>query len=444
MSSIIFNCKFCKYKTNKKFNLNRHITNKHIDKIIEIEEEIKEEEIKEEEIEIEEEIKEEEIKEEEIEKEEEIKEEEIYNCVKCDKNYKTIKYFNNHQKNCNGLNILSCSKCMFIFTSRQAKSNHIKKNNCIAKSIINNINNHQKFINNDNETKELIYKIGKTKQENLQRIKSYPNGSILLLYIITNDCDKKEKLIIQKFKEHFIHKKDIGNEYFMGDYNHMINIILSIISISNESSLIESSSLESSSLESSLIESSSNDSLNSIVYFDYDNKIINFDNSHIKDIEFIKNDKLYYYELFELYYNKLFENENNKIIKKTNKSYSKILTKTNKWINKLDECIYPIIINNIAKNMKSFIEINFKDDINDYTYNKDNIDYTDINYYIINILYKILCFLDFIIKITSKNENLLFRDLNKYISIINYKNYLNEFDNYYKLNIKQLKLLFTI
>ena len=201
------------------------------------------------------------------------------------------------------------------------------------------------------KTKEPIYKIGKTKQENLQRIKSYPNGSIILLYIITNDCDKKEKEIIQKFKEHFIHKKDIGNEYFMGDYNHMINIILSIIS---NSSLIESPSIE-----SSLIES--------IVYFDYDNKIINFDNSHIKDIEFIKNDKLEYYELFELYYNKLFENENNKIIKKTNKSYSKILTKTNKWINKMDESIYRIIINNIAKNMKSFIEINFKDD------NKNNI-----------------------------------------------------------------------
>jgi hypothetical protein len=218
MSSIIFNCKFCKYKTNKKFNLNRHITNKHIDKIIEIEEE-------------------------EIEKEE-IKEEEIYNCVKCDKNYKTIKYFNNHQKNCNGLNILSCSKCMFIFTSRQAKSNHIKKNNCIAKSIINNINNHQKFINNDNETKEFIYllqerefiktkepiyKIGKTKQEKLKRIKSYPNGSELLLYTVCNNCDEIEKTIINKFKSHFIHKKDIGNEYFKGDYNSMIYLIYDII-----------------------------------------------------------------------------------------------------------------------------------------------------------------------------------------------------------------------
>ena len=256
------------------------------------------------------------------------------------------------------------------------------------------------------KTKEPIYKIGKTKQENLQRIKSYPNGSILLLYIITNDCDKKEKEIIQKFKEHFIHKKDIGNEYFMGDYNHMINIILSIISN-----------------ESSLIESSLNDNLNSIVYFDYDNKIINFDNSHIKDIEFIKNDKLEYYELFELYYNKLFENENNKIIKKTNKSYSKILTKTKQWINKMDESIYPIIINNIAKNMKSFIEINFKDDIN------------DIN--------TILCFLDYILIITSKKEN-LYSFLNKYFNIICVKYSIDEFDNSYKLNIKQLKLLFTI
>ena len=133
--------------------------------------------------------------------------------------------------------------------------------------------------------------------------------------------------------------------------------------------------------------------------------------------------------MFELYYNKLFENDNNKIIRKTKRTYSKILTNTNKWLNKLDESIYPIIINNIAKNMKSFIEINFKDDV----INNNN-----------DVIINILCFLDFIIISTSKNENLLFRDLNKYISIINYKYYLNEFDNYYKLNIKQLKLLFSI
>jgi len=235
MSSIIFNCEFCKYQTNKKYNLNRHITTKHK------EEEIKEEEIKEEDIE--EEIKEEDI-EEEI-KEEDI-EEEIYNCDKCDKNYKTKKYFNNHQKICNGLNVLSCSKCMFIFTSRQAKSNHIKKNNCIAKSIINIKQQHITINNNENDnnnkefiyllqerefikTREPIYKIGKTKQEKLKRIKSYPNGSELLFYIICNNCDEIEKTIINKFKIHFNHKKEFGNEYFMGDYNLMIDIIYNII-----------------------------------------------------------------------------------------------------------------------------------------------------------------------------------------------------------------------
>jgi hypothetical protein len=198
----------------------------------------------------------------------------------------------------------------------------------------------------------------------LKRIKDYPKNSILLLYIITNDCDKKEKQIIQKFKEHFIHKKDIDNEYFLGDYKHMINIILSIISN-----------------DSSLLESSSNDSSIDIVYFDYDNKIINFDNSHIKDKEFIINNNLYYYEL---YYNKLFENDNNKIIRKTKRTYSTILTNTNKWLNKMDNIIYPIIINNIAKNMKSFIEINFKDNV----INNNN-----------DVIINILCFLDYILKI---------------------------------------------
>jgi hypothetical protein len=285
----------------------------------------------------------------------------------------------------------------------------------------------REFIKNNEE----IYKIGKTKQMALKRIKDYPKNSILLLYIITNDCDKKEKQIIQKFKEHFIHKKDIGNEYFLGDYNHMINIILSIIS--NDSSLIESSLLESSLndsslIESSSVESSSNDSSIDIVYFDYDNKIINFDNSHIKDKEFIINNNLEYYELFELYYNKLFENDNNKIIRKTKRTYSTILTNTNKWINKMDNIIYPIIINNIAKNMKSFIEINFKDNVINNNNNND-------------VIINILCFLDYILKITSKNNN-LYSHLNKYIDIIGCKYNIDDYKKYYELNIKQLKLLF--
>ena len=38
--------------------------------------------------------------------------------------------------NCNGVDDLTCPRCMISFSSRQAKSNHIKRNNCKPKSII--------------------------------------------------------------------------------------------------------------------------------------------------------------------------------------------------------------------------------------------------------------------------------------------------------------------
>ena len=40
--------------------------------------------------------------------------------------------------------------------------------------------------------------------------------------------DSDEKLLITKFKKEFIHKNDIGNEYFYGDRFKMVNIIYDI------------------------------------------------------------------------------------------------------------------------------------------------------------------------------------------------------------------------
>ena len=139
MSSIIFNCECCEYKTKKKYNFNRHQITVHHKNVIKEEDK---------EVEIEEENKE----------------------------------------------------LIYLLQERE-------------------------FI----KTKEPIYKIGKSKQE---RIKSYPNGSELLFYIVCNNCDKIEKIIINKFKSHFIHKKEFGNEYFMGDYNSMIDTIYNIIRLS--------------------------------------------------------------------------------------------------------------------------------------------------------------------------------------------------------------------
>ena len=76
----------------------------------------------------------------------------IYQCKKCNKNYKTKKYLIEHEKICNGINILTCPKCMFTFSSRSSKSAHIKKNKCKAKSIIHLVNKET-----DNENKPNLY-----------------------------------------------------------------------------------------------------------------------------------------------------------------------------------------------------------------------------------------------------------------------------------------------
>lgn len=83
------------------------------------------------------------------------------------------------------------------------------------------------------KTKENIYKIGKTKQLNHFRFNQYPKGSILLFQMICNNYDNIEKKIIKELKEEFKNRKDIGNEYFEGDYKMMIEIIYSIIKIEN-------------------------------------------------------------------------------------------------------------------------------------------------------------------------------------------------------------------
>ena len=79
------------------------------------------------------------------------------------------------------------------------------------------------------KTTENIYKVGRTKKENHLRFNQYPKGSILLFQMICNHCENIEGLIIKIFKDKFNQRKDIGNEYFEGDYHMMIDIIYSEI-----------------------------------------------------------------------------------------------------------------------------------------------------------------------------------------------------------------------
>ena len=61
------------------------------------------------------------------------------------------------------------------------------------------------------KTKENIYKVGMTKQENHERFNQYPKGSILLFQMICDNCKNIENKVIKLFKDKFIMRKDIGN-----------------------------------------------------------------------------------------------------------------------------------------------------------------------------------------------------------------------------------------
>jgi hypothetical protein len=69
-----------------------------------------------------------------------------------------------------------------------------------------------------------IYKIGRTTSID-SRFKQYPKDSIVLFTTFVYDDISFEKKIIDMFKSIFIHRTDVGNEYFEGDFNKMRDIV---------------------------------------------------------------------------------------------------------------------------------------------------------------------------------------------------------------------------
>ncbi len=88
------------------------------------------------------------------------------------------------------------------------------------------------------KTNENIYKLGKTKQENLKRFKSYPNGTILICQFKCINCDLIEKKLLILFKEKYELQKDIGNEYFKGSCSSMVDDIYNYIKNENTNDII--------------------------------------------------------------------------------------------------------------------------------------------------------------------------------------------------------------
>jgi len=79
------------------------------------------------------------------------------------------------------------------------------------------------------KTSERIYKIGMTQKMNHERFNQYPKGSVLLFQMICINCKSLEQILIKKFKAMFLQRKDIGTEYFEGDYTQMINVIYNVL-----------------------------------------------------------------------------------------------------------------------------------------------------------------------------------------------------------------------
>jgi hypothetical protein len=88
------------------------------------------------------------------------------------------------------------------------------------------------------ESNKNIYKIGRTKQKNLDRLHQYPKQSILLFQIACIDSIVCEKNLKQIFSEIFIKHPEIGTEYFQGNPNQMIDIIYKYLKKPNEIQVI--------------------------------------------------------------------------------------------------------------------------------------------------------------------------------------------------------------
>lgn len=62
-----------------------------------------------------------------------------------------------------------------------------------------------------------IYKLGKTKKENLVRFNQYPKGSRLISQFDCKNCDVCERTLIHLFSTKYIQRREYGTEYFEGD-----------------------------------------------------------------------------------------------------------------------------------------------------------------------------------------------------------------------------------
>ncbi len=75
---------------------------------------------------------------------------------------------------------------------------------------------------------QTVYKIGRTNNV-LRRFSQYPKGSRLLFTYYVSDMFEMENILKEKLFQKFKCRRDVGIEYFEGDYEDMLNMMVSEI-----------------------------------------------------------------------------------------------------------------------------------------------------------------------------------------------------------------------
>ena len=78
-------------------------------------------------------------------------------------------------------------------------------------------------------SRQPIYKIGRTKQENFKRFGNYDKGFVMLFQGSCRDCEKLEKQIIILFSNKYKRRLDLGQELFEGDQLRMMGDMCDIV-----------------------------------------------------------------------------------------------------------------------------------------------------------------------------------------------------------------------
>lgn len=102
----------------------------------------------------------------------------------------------------------------------------------IASSSVESCSSHYIYLIQTREfikTNEPVYKIGKTTQAGMNRMKQYPKGSRIILFMKCKNCHDLERIIKEKFIKKYRIRRDIGSEYFEGDEEQMYWTIIHLL-----------------------------------------------------------------------------------------------------------------------------------------------------------------------------------------------------------------------